>query len=327
MGRDEQPTRSRWVAVLASPHARVLVTVGLLAYVGTRIDWSALGDHAAGGSIPHLLGATGCLAAALSVGALRWHWLLRVASIRISYGQLGRIYAVSTFSNAVLPTAVGGDVTRALLLTRERGRIVRVALTIVVDRAMALLGLLAVAWAGIAIEPDSSPRGTVATLAVITVGVVVGGLVVVWAAGDASHRIGRFVPRRLEQSARDLRETLTMYVREPRVVAAAIAASVVFQLLVTAHLVLIADAFDIGLGFEVAAVTLALVTVATLFPVSIAGFGIREGSYVLVLAGVGISATDATVISLSTVVVMLLASLPGAYLVIRHGLRPALAPP
>jgi hypothetical protein len=115
---------------------------------------------------------------------------------------------------------------------------------------------------------------------------------------------------------------LAPYARRPATPAPLVGRRVAFQALVAAQLCAIARCLGIGLSFASAVVALTLVTLATLVPISIAGFGIREGSYVVLLGGIGISATDATAISLTTVLVLFIASLPGAFLLVRHGMRP-----
>jgi len=87
---------------------------------------------------------------------------------------------------------------------------------------------------------------------------------------------------------------------------------------------MLARAIGVHLPFATAAVTLALVTVVTLIPISIGGFGVREGTYVVLLGAASVGATDATLISLLSVAVLFLASLPGAYMLARGGLAPAL---
>ena len=54
-----------------------------------------------------------------------------------------------------------------------------------------------------------------------------------------------------------------------------------------------------------------LVLIATAPPISVGGFGVREGSFVALLADAGVSAADATLLSLLSAAVMVLASLPG----------------
>jgi hypothetical protein len=103
-----------------------------------------------------------------------------------------------------------------------------------------------------------------------------------------------------------------------------VASSFLFQALISLQLVMLARAIDVHLPFATAAVVLALVTVVTLIPISIGGFGVREGSYVVLLAGASIAATDATLISVLSVATLFLASLPGAFMLARGGIAPAL---
>jgi hypothetical protein len=56
----------------------------------------------------------------------------------------------------------------------------------------------------------------------------------------------------------------------------------------------------------------ALVLLITMIPLSIAGFGLREGGWVLVLGAAGVSATDATLLSLLTFAALAVATLPAA---------------
>ena len=100
--------------------------------------------------------------------------------------------------------------------------------------------------------------------------------------------------------------------------------SLLFQALIAMQLVMLARAIEVDLPFATAAVALAIVTIITLIPLSIGGFGLREGSYVVLLGTASIAATDATLVSVLSVAALLFASLPGAYLLARGGISPAL---
>lgn len=317
--------QSRLAGAASTTRFRLLVTTGLLAYVASRIDWGLLGDRIAGASAWSLPAAVALVVAALALGAVRWRILLECAGIRLSTPDLVRVYAIGTFSSTFLPTAVGGDVARALLVTRERARLLRVALTIVVDRTAAVVGLVVVAWLGIVIEPHAPPEGAVTALAVVTAGVMAAGVLALWSAGTGGALLQRVLPGRLHPMARSVRDGIRVYRSQPWALLAAIALSVLFQLLMAVQLLVLADGFGIDLAFGAAAVTLALVLIATLIPVSIAGFGIREGGYIVILSGVGIGATDATILSLGTVAALFVAGLPGAALLVKRGTRPTLS--
>jgi uncharacterized protein (TIRG00374 family) len=308
--------------VSAATWLRAGVTVALTAFVAVRVDWGAFAERLESGRPGWFAAAVGLVAAALVIGALRWWQLLGAAGIRLDARQLGRVYTVSTFSSTFLPTSVGGDVARALLVAREPRLLVRVGATILVDRAGALLGMLALAWLGLLLQPGAASVRTQVALAVVTGAVVVAGAVALLAATRPSAAPARVRPARLGRALREVREVTAIYGRRPAVLVVLVGSSVLFQALVAAQLCALAESLGLSLSFAMAAVTLTLVTLATMIPLSIAGFGIREVSYVVVLAGAGIDATDATALSLATVVVLLLASLPGAVMLAHRGTDP-----
>ena len=259
---------------------------------------------------------------ALIVGACRWWRLLHEADLHIGAPSLGRIYAVATFSNTFLPTSVGGDVTRGLLVARRPPLLTRVAVTIVIDRLGGLVGLLGMAWLALAIKPANVPENAKVFLIWVTVAVAIG---LVDAGGGLSWfatgtRCSPQPPGRERSRVEIAGPSLRRRPRHPTrayklksplpgidLVAARDARALHRRPTLVRH----------GRG-------LTLVTIVTLIPISIGGFGIREGTYVVLLAGAGIGATDATLISVLSVATLFVASLPGAFLLMRGGLTPAL---
>jgi glycosyltransferase 2 family protein len=308
-------------AILTSVWFRLVVTAALLALVATKVEWTAFAEVVGDASASWLVAALATGVAALVVGGVRWWWLLREAGVRLSGSEVGRVYAMSTFSSAFL--LVGGDVARALLVTRERAPLLKVGLTVVADRAAAFAGMLVVAWVAIAVEETALPDGTTIVLAALTAVAIVGGAAVLGYAARGRFPAGR-LGRGLRAAAAAVRELAGVYGRRPATTAVVTVTSVVFQLLAAGQVCFMAKAYGVELSLAEAAVTLTLVTVATLLPVSIAGFGVREGSYVVLLAPFGIDATDAVAISLTATVMLLLASLPGALLLVRHGTKPVM---
>ncbi len=261
---------------------------------------------------------------ALIVGACRWWRLLHEADLHIGAPSLGRIYAVATFSNTFLPTSVGGDVTRGLLVARRPPLLTRVAVTIVIDRLGGLVGLLGMAWLALAIKPANVPENAKVFLIWVTVAVAIGLLLMLAAVFRGSRLARAVVPSRLVASARESRSLVRAYAGDPVTQLVLISSSLLYQALISLQLVMLAHSIDVQLLFATAAVVLTLVTIVTLIPISIGGFGIREGTYVVLLAGAGIGATDATLISVLSVATLFVASLPGAFLLMRGGLTPAL---
>jgi len=316
--------QGRWSTVLhylswlvRSVWVRTGVTLALLAIVGSQLDWSQITTSLREGQPLDFLFAVGLVVAALVAGAWRWYALLDRAGVPVGVNRLARIYAVSTFSATFLPTTAGGDVTRALLVTRHGPDLRRVAVSIVVDRAGGLAGLIGIAWLALALEPGEVPGHADAILIWTTAVLAVAGAIVVAATLRGGTSLRRFVPDKLLSMARDARDVMRAYGSSPTLLGLWLSLSVLYQGLIAFQLVMLGRAIDVELSFATAAIALTFVTLVTLVPISIGGFGVREGSYVVLLGSVSIAASDATLISVLSVATLLIASLPGAFLIMR----------
>ena len=297
---------------------RALVTLSLLALVAAQIDWDAAGERLAEGDWSWFAAAVAALVVALVVGAVRWHLLLAAAGVEGGWLQTLRAYAIGVFSNNFLPTSFGGDAARAWIVGRSGHRLVRAATSVVVDRVSALVCLVIVAWAVVALDPGTVPDSLLAAL-LVTTGAGLGALVIGAVAMRAGGGLARRLPQRVRSGARTARDTLADYGRSPRLFLSAFSLGVVFQTLTITAVWLLAKAIEVDLAFTVAAVAVPLVLVITIVPVSIAGFGVREGGFVVLLAEADIDATDATLLSLLSVVALAVSSLPGALAMVLPG--------
>lgn len=313
--------RSRGLRLLrsaaTSTWVRAGLTIVLLAVVASQIDWSQIQRRLRDGQPVDFGLAVGVLVVALTIAAARWRALLTRAGVPLGLPRLARIYAVSTFSNTFLPTTMGGDVTRTLLVTRSGPLLPRVATTVVIDRLGGFIGLIALAWIAFAARPDAVPDGALALLSWSTAAFAVGTIALIALASRRPHTLRRVVPERALDAARDARSLLAECARDRPLLILWLVLSVLNQALIALQLVLLAHAIDVNLAFTTAAVALALVTIVTVIPISIGGFGLREASYVVLLGGVSIAAADATLISVLSVAALFVASLPGAYLLMR----------
>ncbi len=305
---------------------RVAGTVVVLGIVLAQVDWSLVGSRLGDGKIGWAVLAVLAVDAALVIGALRWAVLLRAAHLEIPTRELYRVYSVTAFANAFLPTSIGGDVARPWLVSRRGAHLRKAIATVIVDRLAALLALLALAWVGVmTVDPDVVEAGSVIALGAVSVGFTcVLGAATVVARSAPQGRARRAVPERARPLLREVAHVARSIARRPAMAVGMVGASLAFQALVTLQIVFLGRAIGVDVSFALAALALALVTVAMLVPVTIGGFGIREGSFVVLLGGAGIAHSDAVLISLLTVVALFVATLPGAWQLVRGGLAPAL---
>ena len=119
----------------------------------------------------------GCAAWAglVVLSALRWQLLLRAVEVPSSYFRALRLVLAGNFFNNVMFGATGGDLARAVLVTRGLAeRRWRAALSVGVDRVVGLLTLLAIAAVALVLARYDERLGQLRVLKLVSL--VVGGM-------------------------------------------------------------------------------------------------------------------------------------------------------
>lgn len=254
---------------------RLLLGVALIAalFATGALEPSALAAVAR--QPPLAAGAVVVLFLTLPVAALRWHLLLRAQRIALAPVATLRLVLGTTFYGTLLPGVVGGDVLRTALTVRAaREHKAAALLSIVLDRALGLAGLLLVAI-GLALAHPSALSRLVGT----TVLIVCGALLVVTLAARRIAPLARGHGR-IANVTRDMASALRLWRGAPAALVSGLALSMVIAGLDIAGLLLVARAAGLaGLtGIEQAlAGTLALL--ANSLPLTPGGLGVGEAAY------------------------------------------------
>jgi glycosyltransferase 2 family protein len=287
---------------------RILVSVALLAGVLLYADVGDVAQAVRDGHWGWFVAGLGLMAVAVVVAALRWWLLLDGAGIHVPARHSIRPFAVSSVLNILLPTAVAGDAVRTWVVGRESGRLLGAAAATVIDKLTALTCLVVLGWAAYVLDRDSVPDSVIVAFGWLTAGLVAALAL----AGLAAAGVRPILHRLPERAAVMIRESWRIvrgWAGSSKLVASVVVLGLAYQALAVGVLVLVAKTVGVELGFALAAVSAAIVLVATLIPVSVGGLGIREGGFVLLLGQAGIDAADATLLSLLSAVTVLLSSL------------------
>ncbi|HEY3516839.1 MAG TPA: lysylphosphatidylglycerol synthase transmembrane domain-containing protein [Gammaproteobacteria bacterium] len=286
---------------------RIVFTVCVLAAVLATADLAALG---------RLLGAAHVGFFAAAVGALLLQGLVLSVRFRAIVGSLGppidamravELTFVGLLFNQVLPSAVGGDAVRAWQL-RAAGRGWREAVVaVLLDRGSGVLVLAALAAVAVALEPGwtfAPLRGVL--FAVAAAGIAATALLA------AVDRLALLPPRVRKLLASNSLPAGARVLFATRLVLPAVAWSVVSHLLAALAAYWLAAALhaEVAIGPFVAAALCMLL--ATMIPLSYAGWGIREAGAVWLFAQLAIPAESALAISMLFGVALFVAALPGA---------------
>ena len=309
----------RAIAVATSLPGRILISAALLAIVAIEIDWARIDDSLSGAGWGWFALGTLLVTVALVVGALRWHLLLHGARLPTTASETVRAYWIGTFSNNFLPTGYGGDAVRAWLVGRSGKPLARAFTSVAVDRGVALVALFMLGWLGLAVAPIDAEELVTPFLVATVAGIVLTAVLLVVL---RRRGLSRFLPVLIRPSASEVADTLRIYARDHRLQLETIALSLLYQVISIGSLWCLAEALGLGISPTVLAVVAPLVLITTLAPISVAGFGVREGTYVVLLGEVGVSSADATLLSLFSVVALAVASLPGGVAIaLGHGSR------
>jgi hypothetical protein len=296
---------------------KVAVTAALYAALFYKIDVASIWARLQAAHLQWV--ALGVVAYAVGqwLSAWRWWLLLRPVGLAVPYLRMAAFYFIGMFFNIFLPTIVGGDAVKAILLSRETGAPARATMSVFMERNVGLFALLTIATAAAFVAPPVNVRGF--NLLQLTLIVFAGFIVanIVLANRPAYHLVDRLVAMtplaRMRSRAASLYDAVVPY-REARwrgVVAAATAQSFLFQAVVILVVFLNANALGLSVPVAALAVFVPLISLAGMLPISVNGLGIREALYLLLFGRIGVPADAAVSMALLYFAVTLAASLPG----------------
>ena len=251
------------------------------------------------------------------LSAWRWWLLLRPIRLDVPYLRIVAFYFIGMFFNIFLPTIVGGDAVKAILLTRETGAPARSTMSVFMERNVGLFALLTIATAAAFVAPPVRVEGfNLLQLTLLVFAVFIAANIVL--ANRPAYRLVDYLVAltplaRLRSRAASLYEALVPY-RETRwrgLVAAATAQSFLFQAVVILVVFLNAGALGLSVPVSVLAVFVPLISLAGMLPISVNGLGIREALYLLLFGRIGVPPDAAVSMALLYFAVTLAASLPG----------------
>jgi uncharacterized membrane protein YbhN (UPF0104 family) len=288
---------------------KAVISLGLLAWVLSRAGVGSVLDRF--GQID-----AGWAAASLAVMVIqyaimvaRWDLVLRRAfGLHLGLRRLSLVFGLGEVAGTFLPGILGLDAIRTLALAKH-APVATVARSVLVDRAFgfaALLLLIAGTLPALAAVPQAEAATEVLGLTSL------GGLfaLVVLIAGADHWGFLPYLGRPVSAVARDLRAT----VADKPVALAVIATGLVMHLLSVLLMWTLGRMFGIDLGLTNCLLIVPAALLISTLPVSVGGWGLREGAVVGGFALVGIDAASAGAASIGFGLSLILAGAIGVAL-------------
>jgi len=274
--------------------------------------------------------------------AVRWSLLLRVQSINIGLPVIIRLHFMGLFYNNCLPTSVGGDFLRAWYVTKHTDKKLQAALSVFVDRAVGLTGLLIMVFCSYWFVPADG-RGQPWRSASLrfdaleglwgywwvpaALGAIVACIITAFVLSGAGRRIlpasYTAVRRRSADLAAKVRQSIRIYWHKRLALAAALVLTFCCQGVFIVGLWLIGREIGLQARAKYYFIFFPISWLVGTLPISIGGLGVVEGWLKVAFSGVGnVTGQQALVLALCHRLFWLFGSLPGAAVYLLGGHLP-----
>jgi uncharacterized membrane protein YbhN (UPF0104 family) len=300
--------------------AKVAVSVGLLAYLSSRVDFAEIGRFLADVDPIGVLIALGLYLAGQALSALKWRRLALAVGFRADPARFVAYYFIGMFFNTFGLGTVGGDIVRALYLAGSGGRRGLALNTVVADRVSGLLALLGIALAALVVFHHYELPAVIYWGVIALSSALLGG----W------RLLPWLVPKLLPERNRLRRlveEDLAPYWDDYRLLAEVSVLSLSFHLSQIGVLLILTHALGLAVPWSYCLVFGPLVNILAAIPISWNGLGVREGGYVFFLAHIGIARESAMAFALTWFAVVVSSGAVGGIVYLAHGSAPPRAAP
>ena len=311
--------------------ARIAVATVAILWVLWGQDWQELAGVFHSLSPWHFGLSLVVYATAQVIISVRWWLLLRAQAIYIDAWAAVRLFYLGLFYNNLMLGSVGGDLLKAWYVTKHTNRRLEGALSVVVDRAVGLVGTLVIVVfsyltfvrghiAARTTAQEAGPAGWLSQyggVIILWAGVVVGAILVILLV----HPAGRAALARATARAwlrgvallRRAKDAIVAYCSRPWTLLWAMILTLIGQSIVIAAFWLLGSNLGIDAGLQYYFVVFPVGWVIGAIPISPAGLGITEagtaGLFTLLYPGAPGEKVVALV--LCQRFIWILASLPG----------------
>jgi glycosyltransferase 2 family protein len=289
--------------------AKVTISVALLWFVLRNIDYSETLTNVHKAHAGFLALAFLLLAVQPVLGAMRWYAIMRCLGAAISFRQSIRLTYVSALLNQVLPGGIGGDATRMWFSFRE-GHLLSHALNgVALDRGVAFLVLIWIAWAS-AHGLDGFPELKIFARTLLFVAVAaLAGLASIMVLDRLPDFLKKYrAVRGLAYLAVDARRLFL----NPRSAILLLSLGLLGNLNLCTSLFVFMLAFNVPLDLWTLALCTTTIILASSLPISVGGWGTREAAAAAMMSVFAVTSSPAVVASILFGVAGVLISLPGA---------------
>ena len=275
---------------------KVVISVTVLAALVARMDFQALSDFGTYFKVGAWVQAIIFIMLQNVFLGLRWRMLINTGKKYLSVRETMRMQFASQVGNILFITSIGGVAARIALVMRSGVTFSKALMASLFDRAMTLAALIILAVTFIPTPGEYTNNRTVEHAMLVSV-----VLFAVLVAGPLflNYVIFRmpFI-KKLKGKMRYCVRYVKILIRSPMRLARIVFVSLIAQICLFLSIMSLTNAYGIELSFDKIMSVLPLITIVSSLPVSIGGWGLREGAFVYGYGLLGVKAETAFLISI-----------------------------
>jgi uncharacterized membrane protein YbhN (UPF0104 family) len=247
------------------------------------------------------------------VSVIKWRYLARPLGIHQDFKPMVGLYFIGTFFNFVLPTTIGGDITRSLYLAPEAGKTRISFLSVLIERGSGVVSHLILASL-VLLTPFGASLPDL-----LRYGFPVLSLLALIFLASLPLIVGKTRTRLREIICQDL----IVFWKKPWIGIVAILYSMLFHTVLVMIHVCVTRALSLSIPLPFHFITVSLASLAALLP-SFNGIGFRDAVYIYLLSFLGISPAQGLLFSMCWFLTMCVSGFIGCIVYLMKGLnRPA----
>jgi len=287
---------------------KVVVSLGLIMFLISQVDFKEIVSILKNVDIAMLTYALILLIIQVFIATTRWQLVLKCQKIELDYKKTLQIFWSGLFFNQAMPSSVGGDVIRGYYLKKQGMTLGRATLGVLIDRLFGIVGLVLLVLASLPLlfELVNDPIARTGIL-FIAFGILFALIFIFFIDKlpvDFSHlKIIRGFYY-LSQGGRHC-----ISARYNGLIILVI--SILIHLISVVAVITIATGLGINIEWSGFLLMIPLVTLIMVVPISIAGWGVREGVMVVGFGYLGVVSEAALALSILYGLSILLVALPG----------------
>jgi uncharacterized protein (TIRG00374 family) len=306
---------------------RVVLVVAAIYALWRWVDWARVWTALSTMSPLALLIAVALASADRVLTGFKWRQLVRAAGGSLRLSDATNIYYQTCFTDLVFPNVVASEGLRVYLGRRLGIPLALLLGSMAIERMIPAAVAIVLAGTGLlylAAEVEPQMRQSFLEIIAATAVIAVLGLLAVW--WTPLHRFaGRAVRERISpkvfQLLKKISASLVAYRGQPATLAINLALAIAENLLQIVNFYVIGR----GLGIRVAPLpffaAIAVTALVRRLAMHVEGKALGEGAAVVMFALLGIDKEAAVALTFAHYALWLLASLPGAYLLFRSGVK------